>query len=74
MSITFPFDFLVHLHGAIYIKALKMVTRYLISDSLQELEIVEFPDGNIELPKSPVSKVFRSMVNESLIYYNSNKK
>ena len=71
MSITFPFDFLVHLHGAIYIKALKMVTRYLISDSLQELAIVEFPDGNIEFPKSPV---FRSMMNESLIHYNSNKK
>ena len=51
-----------------------MVTRYLISDSLQELATVEFPDGNIEFPKSPVSKDFRSMMNESLIYYNSNKK
>ena len=61
------FDFLVHLHGAIYIKAFKMVSRYLISDSLQELAIVEFPDENIEFPKSPVSKVFRSMMNESLI-------
>ena len=48
-----------------------MVTRYLISDSLQELVIVEFHDGNIEFPKSPV---FRSMMNESLIYYNSNEK
>ena len=37
-----------------------MATRYLISDSLQELAIVEFPNGNIEFPKSPVSKVFRS--------------
>ena len=74
MSITFPFDFLVHLHGAIYIKAFTMVTRYLISDSLQVLAIVEFPNGNIEFPKSPVSKIFRSMMSESLIYYNSNKK
>ena len=45
-----------------------------MSDYLQELAIVEFPNGNIEFPKSPVSKVFRSMMNESLIYYNSNKK
>ena len=43
-----------------------MVTRYLILDSLQELAIVEFSDGNIEFPKSPVSKVFRSMMNKSL--------
>ena len=64
MSITFPFDFLVHLHGVIYIKAFKMVARYLISDSLQELAIVEFPNGNIEFPKSPVSKVFGSMMND----------
>ena len=51
-----------------------MVTRHLISDSLQELAIVEFSNGNIEFPKSPFSKVFRSMMNESFIYYNSNKK
>ena len=30
--------------------------------------------SNIEFPKSPVSKIFRSMMSESLIYYNSNKK
>jgi hypothetical protein len=48
-----------------------MVTRYLISDSSQELAIVEFPDGNNKFPKTPV---FRSMMNDSLIYYNSNKK
>ena len=47
-----------------------MVTRYLISDSSQELAIVEFPDGNNKFPKTPV---FRSMMNDSLIYYNSNK-
>ncbi len=51
-----------------------MVTRYLMSGSLQELVSTEFPNGNIEFPKSPVSKVFRSMMNESFIYYNSNKK
>ena len=51
-----------------------MVTTYLISDSSQELAIVEFPDGNNKFPKTPVSKVFRSMMNDSLIYYNSNKK
>jgi hypothetical protein len=51
-----------------------MVTRYLMSGSLQELASTEFPNGNIEFPKSPVSKVFRSMMNESFIYYNSNKK
>jgi hypothetical protein len=51
-----------------------MVTRHLISDSLQELAIVEFSNGNIEFPKSPFSKVFRGMMNESFIYYVSNKK
>jgi hypothetical protein len=45
-----------------------------MSGSLQELASTEFPNGNIEFPKSPVSKVFRSMMNESFIYYNSNKK
>ena len=35
----------------VYIKAFKMVNRYLISDSLQELAIVEFSDGNIEFQK-----------------------
>ena len=45
-----------------------------MSDSLQELASMEFPNGNIEFPKSPVSKVFRSMMNESFTYYNSNKK
>ena len=45
-----------------------------MSDSLLELASMEFPNGNIEFPKSPVSKVFRSMMNESFIYYNSNKK
>jgi hypothetical protein len=51
-----------------------MVTRYLMSGSLQELASTESRNGNIEFPKSPAFKVFRSMMNESFIYYNSNKK
>ena len=51
-----------------------MVTKYSMLGSLHELASMEFPNGNIELPKSPVSKVFRSTMNVSFIYYNSNKK
>ena len=46
--------------------------------SIKHLSLIiismEFPNWNIEFPKNPASKVFRSMMNESLIYYNSNKK
>ena len=33
------------------LKDFQMITRYSISDSLQELAIVEFSDGNIEFQK-----------------------
>jgi hypothetical protein len=45
-----------------------------MSGSLHELASMEFPNGNIEFPRSPVFKFFRIMMNESFIYHDSNEK